>query len=180
MNRDIYNNAEKHIGETAWAFNVEREAEGNDSVCVPSDENKCNLFVYEVILDSGFDIGTPNTANPLKNPLLAVTFKLSRPPCAIDWYENYKTMVKGATLVGEGNDCLENALPGDIITDGVHMGIYAGNEEAISANPVNIAKKGIRVNWLDDEGYGYENRNDGISRIFRIFRISKPIDSEDE
>ena len=57
---DIYKNAYSHIGETYWAKKKERQAEGNEHVFFKKGEWKCNLFVYEMILDSGYDIGTPN------------------------------------------------------------------------------------------------------------------------
>ena len=135
----IYSNAKAKVGETAWAYEVERQAKNNPKVYVTGNEWKCNLFVYEMILDSGYDIGTPNTAG-LKHLFLFFQGKNKRPPCCKDWY-NVK--VPGFKLIGEGEE-----EPGDIVTDGKHIGIIAGNEQTISATYDEIVENdwGYRKN----------------------------------
>lgn len=59
----IYKNEEANIGDKSWAKDVDRQAKRNENVFVLKDEWKCNLFVYEIILASGCDIGTPNNVN---------------------------------------------------------------------------------------------------------------------
>ena len=147
----IFKTAEANIGKTAWAFNNKRQAKRNPSVCFNSFENKCNLFVYEVILAAGYDVGTPNSINGLAHPILAAQGKLARPPCAIDWYN--KT-VPGMDFIGEGQDGKNKCEAGDIITDGTHMGIVAGNNQTISANSNEV----VQNNW------GFRGEN---VRIFR-------------
>ena len=56
-------NAQENINETAWAKDNDRQAKRNENVYVLKGEWKCNLFVYEIILASGYDIGTPNEEN---------------------------------------------------------------------------------------------------------------------
>ena len=149
----IYLNAEKNIGETAWAKDKKRQAKRNEHVCFTAGEWKCNLFVYEILLASGKDIGTPNKANALHHPILALENKLDRPPCAIDWYN--KT-VSGMTFIGEGDDGKSKCKQGDIITNGEHIGIVAGNNKTISATASQIEHN----NW------GFRGEN------VRIFRCS--------
>ena len=125
----IYLNAKANVGETVWAYEVDRQAKKNPKVYFTGNEWKCNLFVYEMILDSGYDIGTPNTAG-FKHLILFFQGKNKRPPCCMDWYNE---KVPGFILIGEGEEGKQNCIPGDIVTDGTHMGIIAGNEQTISA-----------------------------------------------
>ena len=131
----VYLNAKANIGETAWAKNNKRQAKRNEHVCFTAGEWKCNLFVYEILLASGKDIGTPNKANALSHPILALENKLDRPPCTSDWYN--KT-VSGMTFIGEDDDGKNKCKQGDIITDGSHMGIVAGNNTTISAGEKEV------------------------------------------
>ena len=127
----IYLTARDNIGETAWSPDNEREARRKANVFFKKGEPKCNLFVYEVLLAAGYDIGTPNELNPFKHPILAINGQLDRPPCAIDWYNK---KVSGMEFIGENNNGRRNCMQGDIITDGNHMGIVAGNNQTISAS----------------------------------------------
>ena len=52
--------AKSYIGKTYWARHKERRASNNINVCFEEGEWKCNLFVYEVILEAGYDIGCPH------------------------------------------------------------------------------------------------------------------------
>jgi len=150
----IFKTAQANIGETVWAKSRERQAKRKSTVLFSSNEWKCNLFVYEVILASGYDIGTPNKLNYLKHPVLAVKGKLDRPPCTSDWYAK---KVPGMDFIGEGNEGKLKCIPGDIITDGTHMGIIAGNNQTISANENKI----VQNNW------GFRSNENKPVRIFR-------------
>ena len=129
IQEDIYSNAKNNVDETLWAYDVDRQAESNDQVYVTSGENKCNLFVYEMILASGYDIGTPNTAG-FSHIYLWLKGKYNRPPCCSDWYNK---KVPGFTFIGEGEEGKRICQQGDIVTDGKHVGIIAGNGKTISA-----------------------------------------------
>ena len=96
----IYLNAKANVGETVWAYQVERQAKRNPKVFVTKDEWKCNLFVFQIILASGYDIGTPNTTG-WSHPFLYFQGKNLRPPCCIDWYNE---IVPGFILIGEGEE----------------------------------------------------------------------------
>lgn len=155
----IYNIAKKNINETAWAKNSKRQAKRNPQVCFNKGENKCNLFVYEIILASGYDIGTPNSINALTHPILASQGKLSRPPCAIDWFNG---KVPGMTFIGEGNN--SNGLAsntsckrGDILTDGIHMAIVSDNKKTIGAGE----------NTVNETGFGFDFIYDNSVKVFR-------------
>ena len=149
----IYLTAEANIGDTSWSPDNERQARRNEHVFFKAGEPKCNLFVYEVILAAGYDIGTPNQLDGFKHPILAMQGKLDRPPCARDWYD--KT-VPGMKFIGEDRNGKNNCIQGDIITDGNHMGIVAGNCQTISAS--YNEKKVVRNDW------GFRGEN---VRIFR-------------
>ena len=148
-----YLNAKANIGETLWAKKVEREAKGNEQVLVTKGEWKCNLFVYEMILDSGYDIGTPNKVRWISHPILTYKRKNLRPPCCSDWY-NLK--VEGFIYLGEGEKGKNNCQKGDIVTNGTHMGIIAGDGKTISANEKEV----VENEW------GYTGK-EGVLRFFR-------------
>ena len=148
----IYLNAKENLNETAWAKNNKREAKRNPKVCFNKGEYKCNLFVYEIILASGYDIGTPKSINGFTHPILAAQGKLSRPPCAIDWYNG----VSGFTLIGEGNKSNGLALntsckPGDILTDGIHMAIVYDNNKTIGAGENTVNETGFGFDFIYGE-----------------------------
>ncbi|ORX48950.1 hypothetical protein BCR36DRAFT_584070 [Piromyces finnis] len=151
----IYLNAFTNIGETAWAFSNSRQAKRKANVYFNADEFKCNLFVYEVILASGYDVGTPNKLNGFKHPILAAKSKLDRPPCTKDWYS---MNVPGFDFIGEGDYGIKHSMPGDIITDGHHMGIVAGNGVTISASTFKV----VSNDW------GFRGNEKNPVRIFRI------------
>ena len=155
----IYLNAKENLNETAWAKDNKREAKRNSNVCFNKGENKCNLFVYEIILASGYDIGTPNSINGLAHPILAAKGKLSRPPCAIDWYNG---SVNGFTCIGEGvksNGLASNTpcKPGDILTDGIHMAIVYDNNKTIGAGEYSV----------NETGFGFEFIYGNSVKVFR-------------
>ena len=109
-----------------------------------------------MILAAGYDIGTPNEINGFAHPILAAQNKLKRPPCASDWYNG---KVNGMTYIGENDEGRKKSNKGDIITDGNHMGIVAGNNESISAS--FSEKVVVRNSW------GFRGEN------VKIFRCNK-------
>ena len=128
---NIIDTAKSYIGETYWAKDVERVASLNEKVCFEEGEWKCNLFVYEVILEAGYDIGCPNRKhfyNILRNP---------RPPTTHDWYNQ---QIRNFNYIGEGNEGKRALEEGDIITDNTHMGIASYNRgwKTISAGKYEV------------------------------------------
>ena len=156
----IYLNAESNIGETAWSFDVDRQAKRNEKVYVTKGEYKCNLFVYEIILASGYDIGTPNKANCIKHPILCSQGKDQRPPLCNDWFNE---RVPGFNLIGMNEDGKKLCQKGNIITDGHHIGIISNPEDGytISASTDEVVE--------NDWGYRDYQKDDD----FKIFRYNQ-------
>jgi len=171
LQEKIFLNAETNLDLDAWAKDSERQSKRKTNIFFDSGEWKNNLFVYEIILASGYDVGTPNQLNASKHPELAANDKLDRPPCAKDWYYNYETKVSGAVLVGEGSDGINEAIPGDVITDGINIGIYYGDGEIVVADPKVISKT---KSW-GSNGFGFDNIP---VKIFRIDPSIQRIDTD--
>lgn len=119
--------AKKYIGSKDWDKNVDKGS-------VLSDEYKCNLFVAEVLNEAGFEVPYTNKAGikAMIRLISKLDFNFDRPLVAAQWY---KGECPGTTLVGEGVNGLNKAWPGDIITNGVHVGIISGPKKTISATP---------------------------------------------
>jgi len=134
-----------------WLKKKNRQCEKNEHVYVTKGEPKCNLFVYEVLLASNIDIGTPNKCS-LKKSYLRLQNKCDRPPLAADWYAG---TVKKFKYVGTSDG---DYKPGDIITNGVHVGIVSGTGTSISASTT----KGIIEN-----DWGFRT-----GQVFRLYRYT--------
>ena len=169
----IYLTAKANVGETAWAKEKDRVARRNNLVHFREGEWKCNLFVYEVLLAAGCDIGTPNRyPHPSMRrygvgALMYVEDKTPkdnhRPPCCIDWY-NLKVNV--AEYIGEGYEGRQNCEEGDIITDGNHIGIIASyDEDSDSGESFNATRVEVVL-----DGFGFGSGAIGEKRPVRIFR----------
>jgi len=124
----IYENAKANIGDKSWAKEVDRQAKRNENVFVLKDEWKCNLFVYEIILASGYDIGTPNSVNCKKEKYKKICEqkKDKRPPCCKDWFDE---KVPGFDLIGKNDEGRKLCQKGDIITNGGHIAIVSNPED---------------------------------------------------
>ena len=178
IQEEILSNAKENINETAWAKGKDRQAKRNENVYVLNGEWKCNLFVYEIILASGYDIGTPNQVNCF-NPKywgICLKNKTKRPPCCKDWFDE---KVPGFFLVGEDDKGRKLSKGGDIITNGIHIGIISNSKElTISANEEKIV----------ETNFGFSE--DDKTKTFKIFRyngnnlnslsVSAPIKTESE
>jgi len=155
----VCKNALNEVGSRNWAKGTTRQAKNNPSVIVIGDitaniglfdetevtlrdgDWKCNLFIYEMLLDSGIDIGTPRNIYKV----------LDGPPTAQDWYA-FKSEINGEDsklreyfeLVAEIKDksdrtkvpfnseyeyatdyLYDKTRPGDIVTNGEHLGIVS-------------------------------------------------------
>lgn len=83
---------------------------------------------------------------------------IDRPYTAEQWYNG---LVPNMKLVGSGIDGLNKCSPGDIITNGSHIGIISGPQKTISAS--SIENKIVENDW------GW--RNEDIPKI-KIFRYN--------
>jgi len=110
--------AKSHVGSDKWSYKKERTAAKNKNVKFGKNEYKSNLFVYEMLLDIGIDIGTPNSSG--------LIFKSPRPPTTTEW-KNYKGKIK--TYFEEVKGGRKDSLPGDIVVivnkDTKHVGIVS-------------------------------------------------------
>lgn len=120
---------------TLWQKSKNRQCKRNSKVYFTSGEPKCNLFVYEILLASGIDIGTPNRCS-YSDLILRIKDKCDRPPTTSDWYHG---RVKHFKFYSKTEGAYK---PGDIITDGHHVGIVSGNGKTISAstNPNKVVE----------------------------------------
>jgi len=156
LNPTIYENALTHVGSGDWSKWTSRQCELNDSVYFNFGEFKCNLFVYEVLLASDIDIGTPNHVEGLRL-LILDDGKDQRPACASDWYNNDENnMVPSFKLVysGKGKDGIDKCKQGDVITDGGHMGIISGEGKTISASGL--------TGKVENNDWGFRDNSDPI------------------
>ena len=148
-------NANANISQKEWAKDTAGQAKRNQHVYVPSGQYKCNLFVYEILLVSGVDIGTPNVLSWIKHPILFAQGKLLRPPTTDQWFDG---KVPKVNLVGEGKTKDIKYLPGDIITNGAHIGFIVGDSKTVSANETEIV--------CNDWGF-----RENETETFKVFRV---------
>ena len=140
----IYLTAKANIGDKSWAKNSSRQAKRNEHVFFCAGEWKCNLFVYEVILKAGYNIGCPNrTINPFKDSELIFEFKIFRPPTTHDWYNN---KIPCFRFIGEGQNGKNKMQNGDIITDNTHMGIVSYNYDEKKYFTINAGEFKVGFN----------------------------------
>ena len=126
-----------NIGITVWSKDKERQAKRNKEVFFDKGDWKCNLFFYEIILASGYNIGTPYELPCLLHPILCIK-KKKKTPVTKDWYDE---KVPGMFLIGEGYKGRKNCKAGDIITDGSHVGIISKNKNrTISASREKVVE----------------------------------------
>ncbi len=90
---------------------------------------KCNQFVFDMIIGSG-----------LPNPSVPDGMGGTRPPTASEW--------AGGPIPGWTSPHTP-ALPGDIVSDGIHVGIQSDNGKRISASSI--------VNRVVENGWGQGN-----------------------
>jgi hypothetical protein len=83
---EILRIAEANLGEKAWSYFQSRQAKRNPNVKFGTFELKNNLFVYEILLASLIDIGTPNIISD-ERLKIKLEGKTERPPTAQQWYD---------------------------------------------------------------------------------------------
>jgi len=181
-----------------WAKGAERTCLYNPDVVFYEDEYKCNLFVYEMLLENGIDVGTPNRRNRVVNlPLVgggaeALGFSIQRPPRAEDWY-NYNDFInyKDSKITEYFDFILEiddrdrmyelngesvsaytymdyHTRPGDIVTTGSHIGIISKHDGH------RIGERELTISAGDyrilHNSFGFRSSDKPI-RVFRLQEI---------
>ena len=158
----IYENAKANIKDKSWALRVERQAKRNKKIIVLKNEEKGNLFVYEIILAAGYNIGTPNSVDCDKEEYKEICAQGNerRPPSCKDWFDE---KVPGFSLVGMNDEGRKICKTGDIITNGKHIGV------------VSNTKNGYSINTGEDEvienDFGF--KQDELFENFKIFRYNE-------
>ena len=144
VDEEIINFARENIGSDLWDID-KRRISYDGKVMFDKGEPKSELFVYEMLEKAGIRQTLPNRTEWKKIIDIGYNvFKRNRPYTARQWYNGEVTEMR-MRLLGSGDDGLQNILPGDIITDGIHMGILSGPSKTI-----NIDDDGHRIvenNW---------------------------------
>lgn len=115
-------------------------------------EPKCNLFVADCLRAGGVDVLLNEIDQTTRHFLFHTQWfsvainktKLPRPPTAAMWTDpNYDSA--RFKVVGKGLAGLEKCWPGDIISNGSHVGIVSGVRKVISASA--IEGKVVENDW---------------------------------
>ena len=141
IRQKIVDQARQYIGSTDWTKRKKRTSFDGE-VTFRKKEPKCNLFVYEVLKQIGIDTGLPNN--------YGVIFKEKRPYRCKQWYAEE---VPNFKCIGIGKEALKQSKPGDIITQGKHIGIITGFRKTISASSRSDENKVVEseFGWREDE-----------------------------
>lgn len=105
--------AYKYVNTNDW---VEYSKRGLFRPGVP----KCNIYVYEVLTAAGAHV--PRMGGELGK---ATGGRYGYPPLAADWFAKDKE-IRGWNIVSD-------PLPGDVVSNGVHVGLYVSRNRIISA-----------------------------------------------
>ena len=93
---------------------------------------------------------------------------VKRPYVCKQWYNEEFPYFK---YIGKGTEALKKAKPGDIITNGSHMGIISGQKKTISASSKVFVNKVVENDW----GWRKDERD-----TVKIFRYTGEINSSEE
>lgn len=164
INKTILDNARGFIDSKAWSqWRNKTTFDGKAKFIF--GETKCNEFVYDILQKSGIDLGLPNKPGRKAKYLVE---QQQRPFTCKQWYNEE---VPNFICIGKGVEALEKSLPGDIITDGKHMGIISGPNLTINANSKFWVNKVVENDW----GWREDQKND-----VKIFRYSNDVSQESE
>ena len=122
----VVNAAKSNIGSTEWR-------KWGTRLPLTCTEDKCNLFVSEMLAQGGVAVPLVHKSS---NRCILSNFRAwwndladHRPPTASEWFDKNWNMPhpNELTIVSHSN-----CWPGDIISDGGHMGIISGVRKTIS------------------------------------------------
>lgn len=149
IRQKIVEQAKQYIGSTDWTKGKKRTSFDGE-VTFKEKEPKCNLFVYEVLKQAGIDTGLPNKYGRL--------FIQKRPYRCKQWYAEE---VPNFKFMGKGKEALKQSKPGDIITQGKHIGIISGFKKTISASSRSNENKVV------ENDFGWREDEQDIVKVFR-------------
>ena len=160
--KKVVEDALSNVGSLKWSKFAKRTSFDGKVVFIYT-EFKCNLFVYEMLQKNGVKQDLPNKAG--KRASLFLSKKNNgRPYTASQWYDK---KVPRMTFIGEGLEGLKASCPGDIITDGHHMGIIVGTDKTVSASSrISDLMQVVSNNW------GWRKENYTGKKPVRIFRYN--------
>lgn len=121
--------AKKHIGSEDWAYKADRPPYGEDI-------NKCNLFVYEMLNDSGKPVAMKERFS------ISNLEYVKYPPLAGQWADKSED-IPGWKVVTSPQPGDVAAIPGNYSDASGHVGIVSGSNTTISAT----ANKVVESDW---------------------------------
>ena len=119
IRQKLLDKAKEYIGSKNWS-KWRKRTSFDGLTTFKIGETKCNLFIYEVLKQCGIDLGLPNDYG--KEVIV------KRPYVCKQWYNEEVPYFK---CIGKGIEALKKAKPGDIITNGSHIGIISGQKNTI-------------------------------------------------
>ena len=149
IRQKIVEQARQCVDSADWTKERERTSFDGE-VTFRKKEPKCNLFVYEVLKQIGIDTGLPNSYGYI--------FREKRPYRCKQWYAGE---VPNFKCIGIGKEALKQSKPGDIITQGKHIGIISGFRKTISASSRSDENKVV------ESEFGWREDEQGIVKVFR-------------
>ena len=138
----VLNKSKSMKGSKNWDISSERITE-DKKVKFRENEKKDYLFIYEMLTKGGVEDLLQDTGNPYSS---------------LQWY---KGEVPDIDYIGEGIEGLNKSWPGDIVTDGFHIGIISGPSKTIHVSETK--------NIVIEDEWGW--RKEDLDKV-KIFRYS--------
>ena len=165
LNQKIVDQAKLFIGSSDWSWTGTKISYDGKAL-FGNGEFKCNLFVYDVLGICGIKMDLPNQPGRFRKFII----KSERPYTTKQWYNE---QVPNFKYIGKGVKALEQSVPGDIITDGKHMGIISGPQLVISAS-----SRPEDENKVVENEWGWREDIKNNVKIFRYIPNSKDIEEQ--
>ena len=136
----VVNKCKLMLGSKNWDISTERISE-DKKVIFNKNQKKDYLFIYEMLTKGGVEDILDDNNNPYT---------------CLQWH---KEEVPDMILVGYGIDGLNKSWPGDIVTDGFHIGIISGPQKTIHISEKN--------NIVVEDNWGWRKEDFDKVKIFR-------------
>ena len=138
----VVNKCKLMLGSKNWDISSERITE-DKKVKFRENEKKDYLFIYEMLTKGGVEDLLQDSGNPYNS---------------LQWY---KGEVPDIDYIEEGIEGLNKSWPGDIVTDGFHIGIISGPNKTIHVSETK--------NIVIEDEWGW--RKEDLDKV-KIFRYS--------